>query len=459
MTGSVARGLRRIVDVLQRGLFEADEARLPEIEVAPLADLLRHPRANRELALDGRRVAFLLKRSRRRSIGFIVGAEGLAVSAPRWVTLRDIEAAVREKGGWIVAKLDEQRRARAADRGRRGSSGRRRDAAVPRRSRSASCSPPVPSSAPARCGSRTRRRPAAAAVRAPARRPGARRRARAAPRRRPELAAARGAPALRGALRPTSRERLGVRVTRLALSSAQTRWGSASADGAIRLHWRLIQFPLADHRLRRRPRARAPARDEPRAALLGRGRSVVPDYRAARRQLAASRSPPGTDRRRAAPPGRSHESDEPGRRSSRLAAAAPGPAAAALPTAADLRRRGRTGRRRRRRAGAPAGRANQSACRWAIDSPMREGHLVQVERPAEEHRHEVERALRRLGGRPPARRRSARRDAPAAGRCGCAGRERPAVRRQHQHVGGQWRACARSSRGRASASRPRARCR
>ena len=36
--------------------------------------------------------------------------------------------------------------------------------------------------------------------------------------------------------------RLGVRVTRLALSSAQTRWGSASADGAMRLNWRLIHF-------------------------------------------------------------------------------------------------------------------------------------------------------------------------------------------------------------------------
>ena len=39
-------------------------------------------------------------------------------------------------------------------------------------------------------------------------------------------------------------ERLGVRVTRLALSSAQTRWGSASADGSIRLNWRLIHFAL-----------------------------------------------------------------------------------------------------------------------------------------------------------------------------------------------------------------------
>ncbi|MES1163309.1 MAG: DUF2145 domain-containing protein, partial [Rhizobacter sp.] len=39
-------------------------------------------------------------------------------------------------------------------------------------------------------------------------------------------------------------QRLGVRYTRLTLSSAQTRWGSASADGSIRLNWRLIHFAL-----------------------------------------------------------------------------------------------------------------------------------------------------------------------------------------------------------------------
>jgi predicted metal-dependent hydrolase len=38
--------------------------------------------------------------------------------------------------------------------------------------------------------------------------------------------------------------RLGVRMTRLSLSSASTRWGSASADGSIRLNWRLVHFAL-----------------------------------------------------------------------------------------------------------------------------------------------------------------------------------------------------------------------
>jgi predicted metal-dependent hydrolase len=38
--------------------------------------------------------------------------------------------------------------------------------------------------------------------------------------------------------------RLGVAWKRLSLSSASTRWGTASADGAIRLNWRLIHHKL-----------------------------------------------------------------------------------------------------------------------------------------------------------------------------------------------------------------------
>jgi len=39
--------------------------------------------------------------------------------------------------------------------------------------------------------------------------------------------------------------RLGVGWRKLALSNASTRWGSASADGAIRLHWRLVHFKMS----------------------------------------------------------------------------------------------------------------------------------------------------------------------------------------------------------------------
>jgi hypothetical protein len=69
----------------------------------------RHPEANREALLDGVLVAYAFKRGKRRTIGFSVGAEGLAVSAPKWVLLNEIDRAVQEKAGWIVKKLQETR--------------------------------------------------------------------------------------------------------------------------------------------------------------------------------------------------------------------------------------------------------------------------------------------------------------------------------------------------------------
>ncbi len=68
-----------------------------------------HPRANREAHLQGSIVAFELKRGKRKTIGFSVGADGLTVSAPRWVPLYEIDKAVQEKSNWIVNKLQEAR--------------------------------------------------------------------------------------------------------------------------------------------------------------------------------------------------------------------------------------------------------------------------------------------------------------------------------------------------------------
>lgn len=69
----------------------------------------RHPRANREALLCNARVAYEFKRAKRRSIGFVVDADGLVVRAPKWVPLYEVEAALREKADWIVRKLGETR--------------------------------------------------------------------------------------------------------------------------------------------------------------------------------------------------------------------------------------------------------------------------------------------------------------------------------------------------------------
>ncbi|WP_270375066.1 M48 family metallopeptidase [Marinicauda sp. Alg238-R41] len=62
---------------------------------------------SRSIILSGRTVGYTLKRSaRRRTIGFRVGSDGLCVTLPRRVAIREAESALREKSGWILSKLD-----------------------------------------------------------------------------------------------------------------------------------------------------------------------------------------------------------------------------------------------------------------------------------------------------------------------------------------------------------------
>lgn len=59
----------------------------------------------REVQTEQQSIGFVLQRSRRRSIGFVVADDGLRVTAPAWATLTQIDDAVREKSRWILAKL------------------------------------------------------------------------------------------------------------------------------------------------------------------------------------------------------------------------------------------------------------------------------------------------------------------------------------------------------------------
>jgi predicted metal-dependent hydrolase len=69
----------------------------------------RHPQASRELRLGDALVAYEFKRGQRRSIGFSVGPDGLAVRAPKWVTLSEVDAALKTKASWILRKLHDAR--------------------------------------------------------------------------------------------------------------------------------------------------------------------------------------------------------------------------------------------------------------------------------------------------------------------------------------------------------------
>lgn len=199
----------------------------------------RHPRAQHEVLLEGHRVAYALRRARRRTIGFVISEQGLTVSAPRWVGQSELDTVLREKSRWIVRKLQERE-----DRSRRMEQSRivwRDGAAVPFLGETV-----IVVLDPRTTGAVLNT--AADAL------PGV-----------PRLTLHVGLPqsaqpeqlreAVQSWLQRQARrvfeercqayaQRLGVQIRRLSLSSASTRWGSANVDGSIRLNWRLVHFGL-----------------------------------------------------------------------------------------------------------------------------------------------------------------------------------------------------------------------
>lgn len=199
----------------------------------PGAGVFSHPEASREVLLDGVRVAYRLQRARRRTIGFTVGPDGLAVRAPGWVTLAAVDAALQEKAAWILRKLGEAsaRQRRQADARIAWADGAtlpylgealtlRLDPSQQRRGMLAGPDGggPVLYLGLAHAAQDAQIRDAAQAW--------FKHQARAHFTARLEHFA----------------PLLGVRWRSLRLSSAQTRWGSARADGSIALNWRLLHY-------------------------------------------------------------------------------------------------------------------------------------------------------------------------------------------------------------------------
>ncbi len=62
----------------------------------------------RGVQLESQFLHYQLLRSKRRSIGFLITDNGLRITAPRWVGIKEIEAAIVSKQRWILSKLREQ---------------------------------------------------------------------------------------------------------------------------------------------------------------------------------------------------------------------------------------------------------------------------------------------------------------------------------------------------------------
>ena len=172
-------------------------AAAPPLREALAGEVFRHPRAQRDVRLDGHLVAYEMRRARRRSIGFVVGPEGLSVSVPRWVGLKEVDSALQDKRGWILRKLREQR-----ERAQRLQSARidwRDGTELPFLGDTVILV--LDARATGAVLDNGCRRPAGRGASPAAHRPAAHRHARADPRRGAELAAAPGAAHLRGALR------------------------------------------------------------------------------------------------------------------------------------------------------------------------------------------------------------------------------------------------------------------
>lgn len=59
----------------------------------------------RSIVLNGLAVEYEFRRSKRKSIGFLVNENGLRVTAPARATLKAVEQALMEKSQWITAKI------------------------------------------------------------------------------------------------------------------------------------------------------------------------------------------------------------------------------------------------------------------------------------------------------------------------------------------------------------------
>ncbi|WP_438396694.1 M48 family metallopeptidase [Caballeronia sp. DA-9] len=193
---------------------------------------------SRQLVLGAKTLEYRLKRSSRRTIGFMIDGTGLAITAPRWVTIGAIESAIVEKEKWIFKKLEEwQTRVEqrvvprivwkdGAQLPYLGQNITVMMTAVPGATGKSATQPHFDTAAnvlwlglPPLADTTLIRE-------------------------RVQRWLHKQALEVFGQRLPVYAAKLGVEFKTYALSSAATRWGSCSSEGRIRLNWRLIHFPV-----------------------------------------------------------------------------------------------------------------------------------------------------------------------------------------------------------------------
>ncbi|WP_220809438.1 M48 family metallopeptidase [Noviherbaspirillum aridicola] len=227
----------------------------------------------RRLQVGEHLLEYRLLRSKRRTIGFLIDDDGLRITAPRWVTVAEIESAIREKQRWIFSKLTE-RRERSARRLQPqmqwvdGATLPYLGADLTLRILSAQgsgiawCadSRQLTVSLPPDAGEQQLKDRVQGWLQGEARR-------------------------VFGERLPVYADKLGVRYQSFALSSATTQWGSCTAQGRIRLNWRLIHFalPLIDYVIAHELSHLREMNHSPR--FWATVQSIFPEFEAARRSL------------------------------------------------------------------------------------------------------------------------------------------------------------------------------
>jgi len=192
----------------------------------------------RQLMIGEFILEYELRRSTRRSIGFMIDDEGLRVTAPKRISIAEIDNAIRTKQHWILSKLKERRERRAA-----------RLEKPPVEWTDGAQLPYLGADITLRLlvggRNRTSYNPATREL-SMVLVPGA---TETLLRERVKAWYQQEAKVLFEQRLDVYAERLGVRYHSFGLSSAGTRWGSCTADRKIRLNWKLIHFsqPLIDY--------------------------------------------------------------------------------------------------------------------------------------------------------------------------------------------------------------------